>query len=177
MTAWVALLRGVNVGGITIRSADLAEVFAGLGFDAVRTVLASGNVVFETDAAASARPKLKAKIEKALRERFSYDAWIVLVTLQELTAAADAFPFDETESTRQPWVIFCVDAETRDELVEAARESDADADPVAAGTGVVYWNPVKGTTVSTPFARVVAKPAYKARTTNRNLRTLRRIIG
>ncbi len=45
MTAWVALLRGVNVGGITIRNADLARVFAGLGFDDVRTVLVSGNVV------------------------------------------------------------------------------------------------------------------------------------
>ncbi|MGL4255586.1 MAG: DUF1697 domain-containing protein, partial [Microbacterium sp.] len=53
MAAWVALLRGVNVGGITIRNADLAEVFGDLGFDAVRTVLASGNIVFETDVAAS----------------------------------------------------------------------------------------------------------------------------
>jgi uncharacterized protein (DUF1697 family) len=177
MAVWVALLRGVNVGGITIRNADLAGVFAGLGVDDVRTVLASGNVVFEADATASARPKLKAKIEQALREQFSYDAWIVLVTLPELAAAADAFPFDETEPTRQPWVIFCVDAATRDELMEAARESDAEADPVAAGPGVVYWNPVKGTTVSTPFAKIVAKPAYRARTTNRNLRTLRRIVG
>ena len=45
MTAWVALLRGVNVGGITIRNADLAALMRDdLGFDDVRTVLASGNV-------------------------------------------------------------------------------------------------------------------------------------
>src|SRR5690606_2806074 len=78
MTTWVALLRGVNVGGITIRNADLKDVFAELGFDAVRTVLASGNVVFEAGDAASARPKLKSAIEKALGDRFGYDAWIVL---------------------------------------------------------------------------------------------------
>lgn len=35
---YVALLRGVNVGGITIRSADLRELFAGLGFDNERTL-------------------------------------------------------------------------------------------------------------------------------------------
>ena len=174
---WVALLRGVNVGGITVRSTDLAQAFTGLGFTSVRTVLASGNVVFETDAAASDRPKIKARIEKALRDRFDYDAWIVLVTMDELTAAADGFPFDDADTSRQPWVIFCVDDATRDELVAAAEESDAAADPVAAGTGVVYWNPVKGTTVSTPFAKTLAKGAFKARTTNRNLRTLRRIIG
>ncbi|MHC3000280.1 DUF1697 domain-containing protein [Microbacterium sp. HJ5] len=176
-TTWIALLRGVNVGGITIRSAELAPVFTDLGFRAVRTVLASGNVIFETDAAASARAKLKISIEKALRGRFGYDAWIVLVTEDELRAAADAFPFDEDDASRQPWVIFCVDQATRDELVAAAEAMDAAADPVAPGPGVVYWNPVKGTTVDTPFARLLAKAAYKPRTTNRNLRTLRRIAG
>ncbi len=177
MAVWVALLRGVNVGGITIRNADLADVFTGLGFASVRTVLASGNVVFETDAAAPGRATLKATIEKALRERFGYDAWIVLVTLPELEAAAEAFPFDDEDASRQPWVVFCVDAATRDELVSAAEGADAAADPVAAGAGVVYWNPVKGSTVSTPFAKVLAKATYRERTTNRNLRTLRRIIG
>lgn len=177
MTSWVALLRGVNVGGITVRSADLAELFAGLGFDSVRTVLASGNVAFEAAGGASARANLKTKIESALRERFEYDAWIVLVTEDELSAAVDAFPFDESDANRQPWVIFCSDASTRDELASAAQDLDAAADPVATGPGVVYWNPVKGTTVSTPFAKLVGKTTFKSRTTNRNLRTLRRILG
>jgi uncharacterized protein (DUF1697 family) len=177
MTTWVALLRGVNVGGITIRNADLAEVFAALGFERVRTVLASGNVVFEAGGAASGRAKLKTAIEGALRTRFGYDAWIVLVTLGELATAADGFPFDDTDASRQPWVIFCVDDATRDELVTAAAQLDASADPVASGPGVVYWNPVKGTTVDTPFAKVLAKTTFKPRTTNRNLRTLRRILG
>jgi uncharacterized protein (DUF1697 family) len=177
MTTWVALLRGVNVGGITIRSADLAAVFAALGFESVRTVLASGNVVFDAGGAASTRAKLKTAIEGALRDRFGYDAWIVLVTLGELATAADGFPFDDADASRQPWVIFCVDDATRDELVGAAARLDASADPVASGPGVVYWNPVKGTTVDTPFAKILAKAAYKPRTTNRNLRTLRRILG
>ena len=63
MTRWVALLRGVNVGGITIRNADLSALFAELGYAEVRTVLASGNVSFDADAAASARPTLNATIE------------------------------------------------------------------------------------------------------------------
>lgn len=43
-TRTVALLRGINVGGITIRMADLARVFEDLGLTEVRTILASGNV-------------------------------------------------------------------------------------------------------------------------------------
>jgi uncharacterized protein (DUF1697 family) len=175
MTEWVALLRGVNVGGVAIRSADLRAVFEGIGFERVRTVLASGNVVFSADVGAAGRAGLKRRIEKALEDRFGYDAWILLVTRDELSAAIDAFPFDAGDAERQPWVIFCVDDKTREELV--ASTVDPDVDPVAGGPGVVYWNPVKGTTTDTPFAKVLAKATYRSRTTNRNLRTLVKILG
>lgn len=176
MTEWIALLRGVNVGGVSIRSADLRAVFEDVGGRKVRTVLASGNVVFDLDVPVSGRERLKGVIEAALRSSFDYDAWIVLVTAAELRAAVDAFPFDGADSTRQPWVVFCVDDATRDELVAAAASFDTDADPVAPGPGVVYWNPVTGTTVDTAFAKLLARAAYKPRTTNRNLRTLLKIL-
>jgi uncharacterized protein (DUF1697 family) len=177
MTEWVALLRGVNVGGIVVRSADLRALAVELGLEDARTVLASGNLVFRSDTSASDRDRLKLRIEKALRDRFGYDASILLITRDEGERAADAFPFDADDDDRQPWVIFCLDAETRDELMDAAASLDARADPVSAGSGVVYWNPVKGTTVDTPFAKVLARAAFKRRTTNRNLRTLRKILG
>jgi uncharacterized protein (DUF1697 family) len=176
MTAWVALLRGVNVGGITIRSAELAALFHELAFEGVRTVLASGNVVFETDAEPAARADLKTRIERALRERFGYDAWIVLVTARELSAAADGFPFDATDATRQPYVIFCSDEAMRDELLAAAASLDTD-DPVAPGPGVIFWNPEKGRSVDTALARILAKTRYKASTTTRNLRTVKKLLG
>ena len=178
MTAWVALLRGVNVGGVTIRNADLTALMRdGLGFAEVRTVLASGNVAFETDAAPSKRAKLKSSIEDALRERFGYDAWIVLVTAAEVEKAIAAFPFDAAVAERQPWVIFGSDEAVLDELTDLAAALDPVADPVARGAGVLYWNPVKGTTLSTPFAKLLARNAYRSSTTNRNLRTLQKIVG
>lgn len=177
MTEWIALLRGVNVGGVTIRSAELRAVLEEVGGRRVRTVLASGNAVFDLDAPVSGRASLKGEIEEALRSAFDYDAWIVLVTGAELRAAVDGFPFDAVDSTRQPWVVFCVDEATRDELVATAKSFNPAADPVAPGPGVVYWNPVTGTTVDTPFARLLARAAYRSRTTNRNLRTLLKILG
>jgi uncharacterized protein (DUF1697 family) len=176
MTSWVALLRGVNVGGVTIRNADLAKVFIDLGFAEVRTVLASGNVTFDADDAASEHAALTRRIESALGTVFGYDAWIVLVTRDELATAIADFPFDETDAARQPWVIFCVDDATRDELLGAARAMDAVVDPVAEGARVVYWNPVKGSTTDTPFAKLIAKAVYRPRTTNRNLRTLVKLV-
>jgi uncharacterized protein (DUF1697 family) len=48
-TTWVALLRGVNVGGNTIKSADLVAAIRDAGFSRVKAVLASGNVLVEDD--------------------------------------------------------------------------------------------------------------------------------
>jgi uncharacterized protein (DUF1697 family) len=178
MTAWVALLRGVNVGGVTIRNADLAALMTDdLAFADVRTVLASGNVTFEADAAPSARARLKKSIEAALRKRFGYDAWIVLVTRTEVEKAIAAFPFDASIESRQPWVIFGSDEAVLDELEDAAATFDEKADPIARGRGVIYWNPVKGTTVDTPFGKLLSRKAYRSSTTNRNLRTLNKIVG
>ncbi len=176
MTQFVALLRGVNVGGITVKSAELRALFDELGFADVRTVLASGNVTFAS-AKRESHAALKGRIEQALRDRFGYDAWIVLVTREELERAVDGFPFDADDANRQPWVIFASEAGVVDELMRFADEADPDVDPLAGGDGVVYWNPVKGTTVDTPFAKLLAKPKYKPLTTNRNLRTLRKILG
>lgn len=177
MNTWVALLRGVNVNGITIRSVDLAALFTECGFENVKTYLASGNVRFEADAAASERGELKVTIESALRQSFGYDAWIVLVTLAELERAICDFPFDAEDPTRQPYVVFGSDEAALDELTDSAASLDSDADPVQRGNGVVYWNPVKGTTVDTAFGKVLAKAVYKRTTTNRNLRTLVKIAG
>ncbi|WP_022887972.1 DUF1697 domain-containing protein [Agromyces italicus] len=179
MTEWTALLRGVNVGGVTIRSAELAALFRELDFDGVRTVLASGNVVFASDDGAAEAPVLKSRVERALSDRFGYEAWVVLVTRAELERAVEAFPFDAADESRQPWVIFGSSGEVLDELLASARELDLDdaVDPIARGEGVVYWNPVKGTTVDTPFAKLLAKAQYRPTTTNRNLRTLVKVLG
>lgn len=175
MARYIALLRGVNVGGIAIKSADLREVFEDLGFDDVRTVLASGNVAFSSDDPDAA--KLKVRIERALADRFGYEAWIVLITRDELERAIAGFPFDAEDANRQPWVIFASEPAALDELLADIDGFDADVDPLARGNGVIYWNPVKGTTVDTPFAKLLGKARYKPTTTNRNLRTLVKLLA
>ncbi len=74
-------------------------------------------------------------------------------------------------------MVFCAADAVRDELVAAAESGDPEVDPVAAGPGVVYWNPRKGSSTNSPFARIIARRRYQESTTNRNLRTLRRILG
>lgn len=170
---WVALLRGVNVNGITIRSAELVELFRQLGLAHVRTVLASGNVVFSaaTDAAAAA---LKSAIEQALRDRFGYDAWIVLVPHDDLAELVDAFPFDRAED-RHDYVLFGSDDTALDDLL-AGIDPDPAVERVARGHGVAYWSCPKGSSTDTAFAKRAGAARFKRTTTTRNTNTLRKLL-
>lgn len=173
---WVVLLRGVNVGGVTIRSADLRACVEALGFTGVRTVLASGNVV--VDATEEPLESAKRRVEEGLGERFGYEAWVVLVTVQALAAVVDGFPWPSREGWHD-YVTFVSEPCVLDELLGAvdALALDPETDPVGGGEGVVYWQVPQGGTLDAPFSKLSSKARYKATTTTRNVRTLRRLLG
>jgi uncharacterized protein (DUF1697 family) len=173
MTSWVALLRGVNVNGITIRSADLAELFRSLGHTDVRTVLASGNVVF-TAADPVDPAALRASIEQALRDRFGYDAWIVLVPHAALADLVAGFPF-ASAADRHDSVVFSSESAALDDLLTGL-DLDPAVEQVARGNGVVYWSCPKGSSTSTAFAKRAGAARFKRTTTARNTNTLRRML-
>lgn len=171
MTRFVALLRGVNVGGVTIKMADLASLVSGLGYTDVKTVLASGNVLFTTpDAAAAAKPALEA----ALRTRFGYEAWVHVLTVEALRKLIAAYPFPRT-ADRHAYVVFAVKPEVRAELL--AVQLDPAVEQAQAGDGVIYWSVPKGRTLDSALGRAQAKAAYKPWLTTRNLNTLERLTA
>jgi uncharacterized protein (DUF1697 family) len=173
VTRFVALLRGVNVGGITVKSAALAAMARDIGLDDVRTVLASGNLAFSAN---DDKRALKARIEAALGDTFGYDAWIVLTTAEHLESVIDAYPFDPERDGYHPYVLFGSDQTVLDEIAAAAAALDGAIEQVAPGDGVVYWECPRGSSTDTPFAKLVAKGKYRSTTTNRNLRTLRKLV-
>jgi uncharacterized protein (DUF1697 family) len=173
-TRHVALLRGVNVNGITIKSADLKALFVELGFGAVRTVLASGNVLFDTSESDCAA--LRTRIEQALRKRFGYDAWIVLLTQKTMAEMAASYPFERIDEERHPYIVFGSDAAMLDEIVEKAGTVDADVEQLKRGKGVLYWQCPRGESLDTPVAKLIAKTRYKSSTTTRNLRTVEKLL-
>ncbi|KQW64606.1 DUF1697 domain-containing protein [Variovorax sp. Root411] len=175
MTRRVALLRGVNVNGIAIKSADLKALFAEeLGFGAVRTVLASGNVLFDTDERDATA--LRTRIEQALRKRFGYEAWIVLLTQKQVADLAAGYPFERIDDERHPYIVFGSDTAMLDEIVETAGTFDTDVEQLKPGKGVLYWQCPRGESLDTPVAKLLAKTRYKSSTTTRNLRTVEKLL-
>lgn len=171
MTRFVALLRGVNVGGITVKSADLADVVRGLGYDDVRTVLASGNVLFATDESATTAKK---RLEGALGERFGYEAWVHVLTAAAVAKIAEGFPFERV-ADRHAYVVFVVKPEVRRELL--ATELGPAEEQIEPGDGVIYWSVPKGSTLHSAFGKAQSASRHKPWLTTRNLNTLEKLAG
>ncbi|MET0932635.1 MAG: DUF1697 domain-containing protein [Mycetocola sp.] len=175
-TLRIALLRGVNVGGVTVKSAALADVFRDLGFTEVRTVLASGNVLFSIDTSPGdgGAGNAEARIEKALSDAFGYSARVILTDQAAVRAVIDAYPFDEVDD-RQPYVVFVSQAGDIRALLDLAGDLDSDVERVQPGDGVLYWEVRKGMSTDSGFAKRTARmPGIL--TTTRNLRTLRKLL-
>ena len=96
MRTWVALLRGINLGRRQMKNADLRDCFERMGFTGVRTLIASGNVVFE----GGDEQGLQGRIEKALQERFGFDIGTVLRDRDYLRSLVKSDPFEGREEDR-----------------------------------------------------------------------------
>ncbi len=92
MTAYVALLRAVNVGGRGVKMAALRDLFADLGFAGARTHLQSGNVIFT---AHGERAQIAATIEAGIVDRFGFHSETMLRSAAELQRLTGRNPFPE----------------------------------------------------------------------------------
>ena len=96
MPKYVALLRGINVGGHRVSMESLRALFAELGFSNVETFIASGNAVFETEE--SDRVALETRIEAHLKAALGYEVATFLRTPAELLAVVQNCPFTPSET-------------------------------------------------------------------------------
>lgn len=91
MTAWVALLRGINVGGHNILPMrELRKLLGELGCDQVATYIQSGNAVFRSK---SAKAGLSANIALAIEKKFGFAPRVQLLTAAEFHSVVQANPF------------------------------------------------------------------------------------
>ena len=171
MKHWVALLRGVNVGGRTIKMAALRDALTELDLENVATILQSGNVMFDSPLSAA---KLKDRIEEGLRKRFGYHAHTQVIERGALQKIVDAYPFGTAGADRHDYVIFM--ERGLEKNLAAEKVELGPNEKVQAGDGVVYWRVDKGSTLQSAFGKLLTKAKYRDVNTNRNVRTLRKLL-
>ncbi len=97
MLEFVALLRGVNVGGVKVPMADLRDTAAGCGLDDVRSYIASGNLVFRASGSVA---EVRARLEAAIARRFGRDIPVWTATGPEFRAIVAACPYRVDDGRR-----------------------------------------------------------------------------
>ncbi|HET6924293.1 MAG TPA: DUF1697 domain-containing protein [Candidatus Saccharimonadales bacterium] len=102
MTKYAAMLRGIGPTNPNMRGEKLCEVFTSLGFANVQSVITSGNVLFESDIADTA--KLEAMVEAALPRQLSFSSTTFIRSQAELQALVDADPFPGVEQGPQHYI-------------------------------------------------------------------------
>ncbi|OBB47702.1 DUF1697 domain-containing protein [Mycobacterium sp. 852002-51961_SCH5331710] len=172
MTRYAAFLRGVNVGGVNLKMADVAKALEDAGFRSVRTILASGNVLFDSG---SGVDTVRKKAEKALRDSFGYDAWVLAYPIDTVAAISRAYPFEREVPDHHSYVTFVTDEQVLDELADLAKDAPAQ-EKIERGDGVIYWQVPKTATLDTTIGKTMGKKRYKSSTTTRNLRTLDKVL-
>ena len=173
---YLALLRGINVGGKNlIGKDDLRRCFEELGFERVRTYIQSGNVLFRTAAADVA--ELNARVEQGLSDRFAYAARSVVLSYAGYAAALAAAPpaWGEDAACRHN-ALFTLAGVTPDEVLASLPPAKPDIDTIAAGPGVVFWSAAKDRITRSAFMKLPSLPVYQ-QVTIRNHNTVRKLAA
>jgi uncharacterized protein (DUF1697 family) len=177
MARYVALLRGINVGGKNpIPMAGLKTCFEETGFDDVRTYIQSGNVVFSSSSTNQA--ELTRQIERMLRTTFAhYHASLVIRSRSQMRAIVDRAPrgFGADPARYRYDVLFLKPPLTAKRVVASVPTKEG-VDSIWAGSGVVYFSRLTSRATSSRLNRVASMPIYKSMTI-RNWNTTTKLRG
>jgi uncharacterized protein (DUF1697 family) len=173
--SYVALLRGINVGGKNmIKMPALKACFEAGGFEDVTTYIQSGNVLFKATGSGS---DLARRIEKILTKTFDhYQAWVVVRSRAQMRSVVEKAPkgFGVDPDNYLYDAIFLKEPLTASAVVKAVPVND-EVDEISGGRGVVYFSRVKSKATRSRLNRVASMPVYKNMTI-RNWNTTTRLL-
>ena len=165
MSRFVALFRGLNVGGKNkVPMATLQRCLEELGFANVLTYIASGNVILNSDKNAD---EIKSMIEGALPKQFDLDNEIVKVlvlTDEQLRAVVENRPpgFGGQPDTYHSDAIFLIDIDvSRAMPIFSPREG---VDSIWAGDGVIYSQRLSSQRTKSRLNKIMGTPEYRSMT-------------
>jgi len=174
MPRYVAFFSAMNVGGNRLPMADLREALEREDFDAVETVVASGNVLFEHEERPT--PGLTEKLQWVIRDRFHFESMAAVRSREELAAAISDNPFAGNGGDQQVHTHF-LERQVDEGAFEALKSNYAGRgeERIALGDRALYIDYVDGVGRSNLTAGFIEKH-LGCRGTARNMRSLARIL-
>lgn len=171
-TRFCAFLRGVNVGGTTMKMADACAVFEKTGMKNVSSALASGNILFSSPK----RPdELKKLLEKALSVYFSYESFLFVKDKNEVETIFSGNPFSvHSEFHIYGFVGVGGIEKTLMTVFEKSGKTKGEEAQIVANN--FYWRVPKGDTLGSDFGKILGRKDLKNAFTSRNLNTFEKVL-
>jgi uncharacterized protein (DUF1697 family) len=175
MPKYVAFLRAINVGGHVVKMDQLRRLFEEMKFANVETFIASGNVIFDSRAAATA---LESKIEKYLNQQLGYEVKTFLRTVPELAAIAAHKPFSDAELNATGHILYVgfLGKAPGQSQIEVVMSLAGRVDSFQVSQRELYWLCRKSFSESEVSGALLEKKLGMAATL-RNINTVRRIVA
>ncbi len=161
MTQYLALLRGINVGGNNIiKMVDLKVCFEKMGFTDVKTYIQSGNVIFKSDT--KNLNQLTQTIEKNLSEQFNYNSVVVVITHQQLNEVVEEIPasFGADKDSYRYDVLFIKPPLKATEIIADIPQHN-EVDKAYSGTHAIYFTRLIEKTNRSYLSKLIQLPVYK----------------
>ncbi len=171
---YVALLRGVNVGGKNrVEMKQLKATFGEAGMTSVRTYINSGNVIFSSTI--RARAQLAGLLEKAIAQRFGFKIDVLVRDIKSMRAVVQAMPSHWTnDKTMKCDVMFLWDDVDRPSILKQLRFKP-EMEDVRYASGALIWRVDRQYVTRSGMMKLVGTPLYK-RMTIRNCNTTRKLL-
>jgi uncharacterized protein (DUF1697 family) len=166
---YVALLRGINVGGKTlIKMADLKTCAESLGLDDVSTYIASGNVLF--DSSERDKQKLERTFERAIEKRFGLPVKVIVLDRRAYARVVKAIPKSWVGDERLRANVAFVRRGIDSKQVVRELQPDPAVEEVKAIDGAILWATKRTAVTRSVMRKLIGGAAYKELTV-RNLNT------
>ncbi|AOT70560.1 DUF1697 domain-containing protein [Geosporobacter ferrireducens] len=170
---YVALLRGINVGGKNkIDMKLLKETFGRLGMGSVTTYINSGNVIFIDER--YTKPEISFLLEKGIYEDFNIEIKVLVRSMNDFESMMGILPASwKNDGAMKGDVLFLWD-ELDQETVDSMLVIRHNIDTVLFAPGVIFWSVDKENVTKSGLTKIVGTALYKKMTV-RNVNTTRRI--
>ena len=178
LTPYIALLRGVNVGGKNkIAMPMLKKELESIGFVAVRTYINSGNILFASHT--TCKTTLIQQIENMIIARFTLHIPVSVLSVQEWEYALSCAPAWWNQPSNENTVhhaIFIIPPLTSQEIQAIMGEGKPEYERLAYYQNIIFWSAPRATISKTTWHKVISSPIYHG-ITIRNANTTLKLLS
>ena len=174
MPRYVALLRGIAPMNPSMRNDKLRGLFEKLGFENVRTVISSGNVIFESPSRSI--KKLEETIEAALPEQLGFTSTTIIRSQAQIQKLVDQDPFrGMTHSQKSSLNVTFLKKKTRSDIKFPRKVEERDYELLGMYEGAIC-SVIDLTSARTPDLMLWLEKQYGKEITTRTWKTVERIL-